>query len=1679
MAVCGCIYNKSSLYPTRKEETMHSNPTRKAMTRWSSLCGAVLFAIGVFSAPTIASAKCVNYVSPMQTKTITSAGQNTTFYFSGLPATSGRTAVAVIDLYGDFDYSSEYADIYINSTLVGQHNPTGGQCNTSLQYGNNSTRGFVLPGFTGGTVSVRVDASASVGSWCSGSSTDRIVVKIMYVQTNCTSVCSSSTFNKITSPNPVCLLHNPDKPYCAGSTCRECPYTSAKNNATCSAVNPDTPHCLNYKCVQCQADADCPSTYSCDKTSGKCVCPSGNCPKICNASNSTNQNSFCKAADPSKPYCYNKLCRECPFTSLSSATSYNCPGNKRSCINFECRECPSTNSTNNVYCTNYVSSKRPHCKDYNCVECTSDSHCSGGKKCISNKCEFQQSCSACVTNSWCASNQTTGSTCGAGRSICRADGLCVECTTNAHCQNGQICNSINRCANSASCPSTCSSDADCLKGNCGTRTRCLSGKCSDVSTAAQCQPPNLLVILDKSCSMGPGYGMVDSFAACAGTSSCVQGTRHTVQCNYNSSLGFKTCRYSRWDTAVIALKDVFKDFGGTKDLNYLDRKVRFGLEMFDSNASIKAPIFKDPWELNAKLDAFGPGGGTNYERAFSTARSHINTTYTNDPVKRRKTAVLFITDGAPNEGCAWSRSPSQVDQLYNYKPPGINEIRKIKSYIVGFGNSLQASEKACLDTLAQAGRTEIKTCKTGSCLKHYAANNAAGLRDAFIDIINNATAEECDGLDNDCNGQIDEGNPGGTCNCVKSFTKPNHSRSVQQGTTDYNSGVRLYTYLTSFSNQGTCPVHTDPTQPSHATQWLTVCRNDSSKALSCNNNAQPAGTAMGFYCGRCCNDNICTWSSTHLCTDYPWVQSATTPVGQCINNCKSWCAANQKKALQCLMPVGYVTRIGTGYLNGSTELKFQTEKEAVEFGALLAKQKDNRNLFVYLPGDDNRNSGPLNLMTISPSGSVALPTGASASIPTRYAFVPGNNQLKTSSMRTLMDITNCTGSECTQEVEFMVNMIRGAQGGTVFRDHPLGPIYNSNPITVPPPTNNINDETFRAWLNEPIAGGVAKVSERPTIVYVGSNDGIIHAFLGNAQKTSSFVELWGFIPKTVVSKLRHAVNGSMPEGGKVYTADGTPVVKNIQMYRYDYKGATTVKWRTVMVTNLRAGGRGYVAMDVTDPYRPKLLWEINSGSYFDPKVGGKKFDKMGYTFAQPFIAKVLVNWPNDKDGTKVVQERAVAILAGGSDIKMTGALTDLDVNSPIGGVVYVVDLETGILMQELVPDTQLLKAAGEKAVIRGFTGTPTGFGAPPAITSRAFVGDAIGRLFRVDLQSTNPNEWEIHFFYNLFKNENYTKPIMVAPALALNPNGELVIFGGTGNLFQLDSVLPGHNKIFSVREYIDPAKAIDFATGRVKPDAVEAIHNYRASLNKILVFAKKDSDTHSKIDKTPAVSPTGEKVTGDPIVYNNTAYFTTYTPSSDLPICGVSGMARMYAIGYGEPCKSNRCSPLVGNLFPDTQLKCCEDGGGNNCTTAGAAVTDASLLANRNLCASMDYVEPRYFDESTTPAQVMRQILLGRNALAMGVNLTFQPGQIAYSRDDNNPRGEVVHKLSVQKRGSHMVSAWPAGRNRAADSGFLASARVIKASGDDKTNFYALKTAKQPPRVIVSGWGSLFDQDSL
>lgn len=57
-------------------------------------------------------------------------------------------------------------------------------------------------------------------------------------------------------------------------------------------------------------------------------------------------------------------------------------------------------------------------------------------------------------------------------------------------------------------------------------------------------------------------------------------------------------------------------------------------------------------------------------------------------------------------------------------------------------------------------------------------------------------------------------------------------------------------------------------------------------------------------------------------------------------------------------------------------------------------------------------------------------------------------------------------------------------------------------------------------------------------------------------------------------------------------------------------------WKTILVGGMNAGGRGYYALDVTDPLAPKAMWE-----YTDTNLG--------YTFGNPEIAKL-------KDGTWVV-----------------------------------------------------------------------------------------------------------------------------------------------------------------------------------------------------------------------------------------------------------------------------------------------------------------------------------------------------------------------------------------------------------------------------------------------------------
>ena len=131
---------------------------------------------------------------------------------------------------------------------------------------------------------------------------------------------------------------------------------------------------------------------------------------------------------------------------------------------------------------------------------------------------------------------------------------------------------------------------------------------------------------------------------------------------------------------------------------------------------------------------------------------------------------------------------------------------------------------------------------------------------------------------------------------------------------------------------------------------------------------------------------------------------------------------------------------------------------------------------------------------------------------------------------------------------------------------------------------------------------------RTPMVYVGANDGMLHAF-DVSGGTSAGEEKFAYIPSAVYHNLIHLTD---PNYTHRFFVDGPPVVMDVCRTT---ACANESDWRTMLVGNLRAGGRGIYALDITDPdnfSEQDVMWEFTSLDDQD----------LGYTFSQPEIVKM-------------------------------------------------------------------------------------------------------------------------------------------------------------------------------------------------------------------------------------------------------------------------------------------------------------------------------------------------------------------------------------------------------------------------------------------------------------------------
>lgn len=242
----------------------------------------------------------------------------------------------------------------------------------------------------------------------------------------------------------------------------------------------------------------------------------------------------------------------------------------------------------------------------------------------------------------------------------------------------------------------------------------------------------------------------------------------------------------------------------------------------------------------------------------------------------------------------------------------------------------------------------------------------------------------------------------------------------------------------------------------------------------------------------------------------------------------------------------------------------------------------------------------------------------------------------------------------------------------------LGDIIHSTPVVVGAPSTFTMDEDYQIFMDNQ--------SGRENVVYVGSNDGMLHAFSAETGE-----EKWAFVPQFALPVLKEIAS---PYYCHQYTCDQTPVVKDVFL---------DGQWRTVLVMGARGGGAYYFAMDVTDPDNPHYMWEVELD------------DGMPYS-SQPEFAfldgdnYLLIGSGLDPDGAAYLYEYQ---LSDGS----------------LKGTVELSNLGAG----------NRNKATGAKAVDLDLDGT----------SELCYVADLDGTVFRMDFDGTSSvNGWDISDLYS-------------------------------------------------------------------------------------------------------------------------------------------------------------------------------------------------------------------------------------------------------------------------------------------------------------------------------------------
>jgi len=398
----------------------------------------------------------------------------------------------------------------------------------------------------------------------------------------------------------------------------------------------------------------------------------------------------------------------------------------------------------------------------------------------------------------------------------------------------------------------------------------------------------------------------------------------------------------------------------------------------------------------------------------------------------------------------------------------------------------------------------------------------------------------------------------------------------------------------------------------------------------------------------------------------------------------------------------------------------------------------------------------------------------------------------------------------------------------------LGAIINSQPVYVSYPSGNY----YTTWpAGSPEIGHsydtfVSDHATRAGTVYIGANDGMLHAFNAPVPDCSTTPctygtnpgkEDWAFIPRAVYANLGNLTSRS--DFSYRPTVDATPVTRDVFF-------SSDNDWHTILAGGVGLGGRGVYALDITGPSGAaaatpttaptKVLWELDSDMTIPntcksivgtSQSGTCQASDLGYTVSQPNIGRLHTGqWavlvPNGYFPDCSKPDYPTADFASCSAIAAQAPGNSAAKPTPYSAL-FVMDAETGTVLAELKTPTGL--------TVNGVTITSFGLATPvmgdydnDQVDDVAFAGDLQGNLWRFDLKAASPTGWSVTLVYAGLADASGNQglqPITTMPRLFPDPatNRFMVVFGTGKYLGAGDNSSNAVQSMMGVRDVSDTA----------------------------------------------------------------------------------------------------------------------------------------------------------------------------------------------------------------------------------------------------------------------------------